>query len=205
MSDTFVYDTSAVVTPTQSVSEFKIFDLIPEDSLLLRQVIPEFDFENPKVDPISFASSLVETCKKNKGLGLSANQCGYSHRVFVMGTGDDYVAFFNPVLLSSEGEDHMLEYCLSFPLLGLRITRPKEITVSYQDFRGKNQTAKFTGISARCFLHELDHMNGIVYTDVAKPLSLQMGLKKRNKIDGLIKRSVKGQKSIIQGMKNVNR
>jgi peptide deformylase len=98
-----------------------------------------------------------------------------------MGAGDEYVAFFNPEILEVNGEAHMLEGCLSFPLLGLRITRPKEIVVQYQDFEGKKHTAKYTGISARCFLHELDHMNGIVYTEKAKPLALQLGLKKRDK------------------------
>ena len=136
---------------------------------------------NPPVNPNEFASTLVETCKHNNGIGLSANQCGFKHRVFVMGANDDYVAFFNPRLIEAAGEVHMLEGCLSFPLLGLRITRAKEIVVGYQDFNGKQHVAKFNGISARCFLHELDHMNGILYTDIVKPLALQSGLKKLNK------------------------
>jgi len=201
MSDTFVYDTSAVSAPIQSIPEIKTFELVDENDPILRQAIPEFDFENPSVNPNEFASSLVETCKKNNGYGLSANQCGFSHRVFVMGTGDDYVAFFNPVLLETEGEEHMMEACLSFPLLGLRITRPKEITVGYQDFTGEYHTAKYVGISARCFLHELDHMNGIVYTDLAKPLALKSGMDKRNKT---IRNMAKAQANYINMMKQNN-
>ena len=145
--------------------------------------MPEFDFKNPPVNPNEFASSLVETCKHHRGYGLSANQCGFSYRVFVMGTGDDFVAFFNPEIINVSKETvHLAEGCLSFPLLGLHITRPAEIGVRYQDFNGEWKGATFSGISARCFQHELDHMNGIVYTERVKPLALEQGMKKRNKI-----------------------
>jgi peptide deformylase len=102
--------------------------------------------------------------------------------MFVMGAGEEYVAFFNPVLMKTEGEVHMKEACLSFPLLGLAITRASTVQVKYQDFNGEIKLAKFSGISARCFQHELDHMNGIVYTQRVKPLALEQGMKKRNKI-----------------------
>jgi peptide deformylase len=93
------------------------------------------------------------------------------------------VAFFNPeVTHVTEQTSHMTEGCLSFPFLGLKITRPAEIKVKYQDFTGAQKEATFNGISARCFLHELDHMNGIVYTERVKPLALSMGIKKRNKL-----------------------
>jgi peptide deformylase len=99
-----------------------------------------------------------------------------------MGAGDEYVAFFNPKLLATRGESHIAEACLSFPLLNLYITRPAEIDVEYQDFNGLVKRATFNGISARCWLHELDHMNGIVYTSKVKPLALQQGYKRRMKI-----------------------
>jgi peptide deformylase len=176
-ADSLKFDTTPAV-----VESIEIFKLVSEDSPILRKVLPEFDFSNPPVDPNKFASSLVESCKKYNGLGLSANQCGFEHRVFVMGAGDDFVAFFNPKILSASGEVHMKEGCLSFPLLGLSITRPKEILVEYQDFNGKKHTTKLVGISARCFLHELDHMNGIVFTSRAKPLALKTGVEKKNKM-----------------------
>jgi len=151
-------------------------------SKLVTASAPEFDFQNVPINPNSFASTLVETCKKYNGIGLSANQCGFEYRVFVMGSNDEYVAYFNPKILSSKGEAHMEEGCLSFPLLNLRITRPAEVEVEYQDFTGVTRTKTFTGITARCFLHELDHMNGMLYTSRVKPLALQFGLKKLDKI-----------------------
>ena len=180
MSDVITINTADAVS--EQPTQIKTFDLVPADWPFLYKEVPEFDFTKPPVDPNEFASSLVETCKKYNGLGLSANQCGYRYRVFVMGAGDEYVAFFNPKLIKSEGEVHMEEGCLSWPLLNLRITRPKKIWVEYQDFTGAKKEAIYDGISARCFLHELDHMNGIMYTSRVKPLALQFGLKKLEKI-----------------------
>jgi peptide deformylase len=201
MSDVFKINTEQVASETIQQPTIETFDLVAEDDPILREVMPEFDFVNTSVDPGKFASSLVETCKKNQGIGLSANQCGFRHRVFVMGAGDDYVAHFNPKLLITEGENHMIEGCLSFPLLGLRITRPEIITVEYQDFSGQYRTAKYAGISARCFLHELDHMNGIVYTDRVKPMALKSGLDKRNKI---IKKMAHYQSLLMKQAKKQN-
>jgi len=175
-----LYDTADRVDVKQP--EIETFDLVEPTHPSLHKVMPEFDFDNATINPADFASSLVETCKKNNGYGLSANQCGFEHRVFVMGVDDEYVAYFNPKIISTEGETHMEEGCLTFPLLLLRVTRPKRVMVEYQDFTGVKRQATFDGISARCFLHELDHMNGIVYTSRVKPLAFQFGLKKLNKI-----------------------
>ena len=166
----------------------KTYDLVPEDDSILTEPIPEFNFNNPPINPNKFASTLVETCKKHNGYGLSANQCGFKHRVFVVGTGDNYVAFFNPKILETKGEIHMAEACLSFPMLAIHITRPAELVIEYQDFNGDIKSGHYVGMTARCILHELDHLNGIVYTSKAKPLALQSGMKKRNKVMKMVKK-----------------
>jgi peptide deformylase len=198
MSDTIVFNTEDTLKGDSYAKTYSIplFDLVPETHSILKEVMPEFDFTNPPVNPAEFASSLVETCKKHKGYGLSANQCGFRYRVFVMGADNDYVAFFNPKIINRTGEVHMEEGCLSFPMLLLKITRPSYIEVEYQDFEGNTKKTQFTGISSRCFQHELDHMNGIVYTSLSKPLALQMALKKRNKINHLIKKMDKNMKKM---------
>jgi len=102
--------------------QIKTFDLVPENHEALKQKLPEFDFNSPPVNPNEFASSLVETCKKHNGLGLSANQCGFKYRVFVMGTGDNFVAFFNPVIIEQSEETVKIEEgCLSFKDLFLYV------------------------------------------------------------------------------------
>jgi len=197
MSDTIVFDTDAAVQNQPIMRQVKTFALVPENHPALYEVLPEFDFGNPPISPNEFASTLVETCKLNKGIGLSANQCGFKHRVFVMGAGDEYVAFFNPKVVSMSDEMALMdEGCLSYPLLSLKINRPKEIMVEYQDFNGQIRNTKLTGISARCFLHELDHMNGIVYTSRVKPLAFQMAMKKRDKLFKMLNKMKKNLSKI---------
>jgi peptide deformylase len=185
MSDEIVLNTSelAKVQPTATKVTVPVFKLVPEGSPILFEPIEDFNFEEPPVNPNEFASSLVETCKANKGLGLSANQCGFKYRVFVVGYGDNYVAYFNPkITWQSDVQAHADEGCLSYPNLFLKITRPHGIEVEYQDYTGEKRTAKFEGLTARCILHEFDHMNGVVFTTRAKPLSLKTGLDKRMKL-----------------------
>ena len=124
--------------------QIEIFPLVPETHPALKKVLPTFDFQNPPVDPNKFASSLVETCKKHNGIGLSANQCGYEYRVFVMGSGDDYVAFFNPEIVSvSEKTNNIEEGCLSFLDLFLTLERPEEI----EDRKSTRLNSSHTDIS----------------------------------------------------------
>ena len=200
MSELIKFDTTS---DEKIVIETKILDLVPENDPILKQVIPEFDFDNPPIDPTDLSSQLVETCKEHKGHGLSANQCGLNYRVFVMGAENEYIACFNPQIIAASSEMiHMVEGCLSFPMLALRITRPAGVVVDYQDWTGKHHQANFVGISARCFLHELDHMNGIVYTEKVKPLALQQGLKKRAKINGMLKKAQKKLDTLQHGNTN---
>lgn len=184
MSDIFTYNTNdALKLDTSLVSKIPLFNLVKETHPILTQKLELFDFINCPVNPNEFASSLVETCRQHKGLGLSANQCGFPYRVFVMGAEDNYVSFFNPEIDSFSKEEVIMEEgCLSFPLLSLRIKRPKSIDVRYLDYNGVQRFATFEGLSARVFQHELDHLNGIVYTDVCKPVALQMATKKQNKL-----------------------
>lgn len=198
--DIILYDTQDVTRVEKKVEqEVETFDLVYHTHESLSKVLPEFDFENAPINPSDFASSLVETCKKYNGYGLSANQCGFDYRVFVMGTGDHYIAYFNPKIIAVDEENiHMAEACLSFPMLSLNITRPKGVEIEYQDYLGVKHTTRFTGLTARCFLHELDHMNGILYTERAKPLALKMGLKKvekqRNKFSRQFKKYMNSTK-----------
>ena len=188
-TDVIVIDTNPYKDETPKV---KILPLVPETHSALRKKLKEFDFRNPSIDPDFLASSLVETCKSHNGLGLSANQCGYEYRVFVAGHGDNFVSFFNPeVVWESEEKIKMEEGCLSFKGLFLPIERPEKIELEYQDFTGKKHRAKFSGLTARCVLHELDHLNGIVYTSKVKSMTLHMGMKKRNKILNMEKKNAK--------------
>jgi peptide deformylase len=191
-NETLIIDTGSYQESSYIRKEVEIFNLVSENHPALKKVMPEFNFENCPTDPVSLASSLVETCKKNNGLGLSANQCGLEYRVFVMGSNDDYVAFFNPKIIScSEEKTKMEEGCLSYKGLFLNIERPKEIMVEYQDYTGTKREKKFTGLTARCFQHELDHMNGITYHSHVGNVSLQMAMKRKQKYLKLLNKVTK--------------
>ena len=186
MSDVITFNTETwkedlKFTTANIAPKVSTFKLVSENDPILKEVIPEFDFDKPPVDPNAFASSLVETCIKHEGFGLSANQCGFRHRVFVVGAGDEYVAFYNPKIISTSGSAKLPEGCLSFKNLYLEIERPESIEVEYQDFTGAHKTGKFTGLTARCFQHELDHLNGVCYTSRVGPVALKMAYKKRIK------------------------
>jgi peptide deformylase len=161
---------------------------VPEDSEILLTECQEFDFTNPPYDPKELAQALHDTMIKSDGLGLSANQVGIPYKVFVMRTGDEPFAMFNPRIVDvSEKEISMKEGCLSFPLLYLNVKRPDAVRVRFQNERGETNTERFIGMTARIVLHEFDHMLGKVYTQKATQFETQRALRKRM----ILKRKVK--------------
>ena len=167
-----------------------ILDLVKPDHPLLATKLETFDFDNPPMDPLELANNLIETMLQYKGLGLSANQCGLPYRVFVMWSSPTKVCF-NPRIVDVSSEEVKLdEGCLSFPNLFLPIKRPSIIKVRYQDVNGDTVNDKFIGMTARCFQHELDHLNGIVYTKHSDPFHLNRAMNKKKILDRRMKRSV---------------
>ena len=112
-----------------------------------------------------------ETMKKSEGAGLAAVQVGVLKRVFIMRAGKDHILreCINPKILKEEGENKIkVEGCLSVPGKCGTVERPEKVWVEYQDRNGKLiSNKKFTGFEAKCFCHELDHLDGILYIDKA--------------------------------------
>ena len=162
-----------------------ILDLVNDRDPILRTQLPLFDFSNPPVDPIQLAKDLTETMIANKGMGLAANQVGLPYRVFVL-TGQQILACFNPKVVDISPEEvYINEGCLSYPGLVVKIKRPQEIRVRFTMPNGETRTAKFEGLTARCFLHELDHLNGVVHLERANPIHREKAmrtLKARNRL-----------------------
>lgn len=165
-----------------------ILELVPEDSDTLFQELPKFDFSNPPVDPIQLSKDLAETMLANNGVGLSANQVGLPYRVFVIKS-NPIIACFNPYVVDDGEEELSLEEgCLSYPDLFIKIKRKKTIKVRYTEPSGQTNTRVFDGLTARIFLHEYDHLNGVNFIDRATPLHKEMAFKKRKKIRRLTKK-----------------
>jgi peptide deformylase len=166
-----------------------ILDLVKPDHPMIKTVLEPFDFQNPPVDPLELTNNLIETMVYYRGIGLSANQCGLPYRVFVLWSNPTKVCF-NPRIVDRTTEEVLLdEGCLSFPNLFLPIKRPSVIKVRYQDATGQTITDKFIGMTSRAFQHELDHLDGIVYTRYANPIHLSRALNQKKKIDRTIKRN----------------
>ncbi len=157
--------------------------LVLEPDPILQQEAVEWDFTTDK-DPEKLEEEMIAVMRSFKGRGLAGNQVGLLKRVFVIKleqTGQT-LAMFNPKLISSEkAEQNAEEGCLSFPNLWLKIKRPNKINVEYLDKQGKECKMTLTGIDARCFLHELDHLNGITFTTKVSPMSLILAKKNQRK------------------------
>ena len=169
-----------------------ILNLVPETDPILREVMPDFDFQNPPCDPIQLAKDLTETMISNNGLGISANQCGLKYRVFAINANPVYVCF-NPRIVDETQSNIVLldEGCLSFPNLYVKIKRPRLIKVRFTKPNGETETMKFDGITARCFLHELDHLNGVVFTSRANPFHLEKAVRYRKQLNKGKKREIR--------------
>jgi peptide deformylase len=136
------------------------------------------------------------TMKLYGGVGLSANQCGVSERMFVIGTDEFQLVCLNPkVVRQSETVVKNREGCLSFPGLFFNVDRPEWIDVEYMDEHGVIKEGRLEGVSAQCFLHELDHLNGIKFISHVKPVALQMARKKQKKTIKTIVRKAKNGKA----------
>lgn len=152
--------------------------LVKSDHPLLSTELAPFDFKNSEVDPKNIAKLLFDKLTEHNALGLAANQIGLPYRVFIMRAAPCLVCF-NPKLVDvSETQIVLEEGCLTFPDLYVRIRRPALIKVRYTNELGETKTEKFSGITARCFQHELDHLNGVNYLNRANKYHLDKAKQK---------------------------
>ena len=111
---------------------------------------------------------LKENMIHYEGVGLSANQIGIGERVFIMMLNmetEETITCFNPRIIKRYDDDVWCEEgCLSFPDEIINIKRPDRVVVKYEDEDGKDHKIKLSGMAARVFLHEFDHLEGIVFT-----------------------------------------
>ena len=107
-----------------------------------------------------------ETLAQANGVGLAAPQVGILRRVVIVDTGEEILELVNPELLETDGEQEGAEGCLSVPGKYGLVKRPYYAKVRAQDRNGEWFEAEGEELIARCFCHELDHLDGIVYTEV---------------------------------------
>ena len=109
---------------------------------------------------------MADTLEEATGVGLAAPQVGILRRVVIVDTGEEILELVNPTILETSGEQEGPEGCLSVPGKYGLVKRPYIAKVRAQDRYGEWYEAEGEELIARCFCHELDHLDGIVYTQV---------------------------------------
>ena len=110
---------------------------------------------------------MVETMYHAEGVGLAAPQIGILRRIVVIDIGDGPIKIINPEIIEKDGEIVGVEGCLSVPGISGDVPRPEKIKVKYLDVDGNEQIIDAEGPLARVYCHEIDHLDGILYTDKA--------------------------------------
>lgn len=165
-----------------------VLNLTKTTDPILHTRLKQFDFSDESIDRVELVNNLIETMIHHKGIGLSANQCGLPHRVFVAHSNPTLV-MFNPKIVDETVEQVKLdEGCVSYPNLFLPIKRAKVIKVRFQDINGEVHTEKYIGMTARVIQHELDHLNGIDYTRRANKIHLERAMNQKKILDRQLKR-----------------
>ena len=143
-----------------------ILQLTPNTHPILHEKIKSCSED---LNRLEISRILKENMVHYEGIGLSANQIGISERVFVMMLNvetEETITCFNPRIVKRYDDDVWFEEgCLSFPDEIINIQRPNRIVVKYEDEDKKDHKIKLDGLAARVFLHEFDHLEGIVFTE----------------------------------------
>lgn len=108
---------------------------------------------------------MAETMYKNDGVGLAAPQVGILKRIAVVNIGEGLIVLINPEILKEDGEQIGSEGCLSIPNVSGEVKRPKKVTVKAMDINGEYFEITGEDLLARAFCHEIDHLDGILFTD----------------------------------------
>lgn len=133
---------------------------------------------------------MLQTMYDAPGIGLAANQVGLLNRVIVMDLADREESeqsepwfMVNPeVVWESEEMSVMQEGCLSIPQQFADVERPAQVRVKYLDYNGKQVEMEASGLLSHCVQHEIDHLNGVLFTDYLTSLKRNMMLKKVDKM-----------------------
>jgi len=170
-----------------------ILDLLHKDRQELKTESLPFDFNeltNDSYDPVELFQNLKDTMIHNRGTSLSAPQCGISLRVFVMGNWNDpdsVAGVFNPKIVAWSDNDLEIEeeQCLTFPGLYVKMKRYSTIRARYTTQNNVTDTIRFGGLTSKIFQHQVDLLNGILYTKKANKFHLEQAINKKKKLDKL--------------------
>ncbi|NOT26728.1 MAG: peptide deformylase [Acidobacteria bacterium] len=130
---------------------------------------------------------MIQTMYAAPGVGLAATQVGVPLRIFVADVSggrvaSDLLTFINPELVEADGTQHEDEGCLSLPGFTAIVERPTRAVVKGLDRDGRQQVVEGVGLLARCFIHEMDHLDGALFVDRLRGLKKDLILRKIKKL-----------------------
>ena len=130
---------------------------------------------------------MVQTMYAAPGVGLAATQVGVPLRIFVADISaghrpGELLTFINPEIVESSGTQQEEEGCLSVPGFNATVARPARVVVKGLDRDGTEHTVEGTGLLARCFQHEMDHLDGLLFVDRLRGLKKDLILRKIRKL-----------------------
>ena len=158
-------------------------EILRDDNDTLRKVSRPVTKFNQRLHDL--LDDMQETLDEANGLGLAAPQVGILRRaVLVVNDEDEVCELINPEIVSAEGEQEGFEGCLSVPGFYGVVKRPMTVTVKAFDRYGKPFTLTGEGVTARCFCHEIDHLDGHLYTEYVDKLYTPEELDEMNRNDG---------------------
>lgn len=170
------------------MSVLEIVKIDSPNSEVLNQVAKPIENIEPRYRDL--AKDMIDTMMAADGMGLAANQIGILERIIVVSPIDTATRRFyiplvmiNPEIIefSDEKMDKWGEGCLSIPGKFGSVDRYSSVTVKYKNLSGKDEIQQFSDLTAVCVQHEIDHLDGVLFTSKAKTLKDRTWEKKENK------------------------
>ncbi|RAV19950.1 peptide deformylase [Paenibacillus contaminans] len=143
--------------------------IVKEPDPVLREKAKHVPSITPNIQKL--LRDMADTMYDARGVGLAAPQIGILKRAIVMDCGEEHgglIELVNPEIVSTEGEQFGPEGCLSIPGLQGDVRRAEKVVVKGLNRNGETITIEGTELLARCILHEVDHLNGVLFTDLAE-------------------------------------
>lgn len=156
-----------------------------------RLLAPNADADPSSPEVAAVVADMVETCHAAPGIGLAAPQIGVNLRIAIVDLSvgaepGSLIVLVNPTILESAGEQKEEEGCLSIPDVAERVFRPARVRIRAADATGAVRELEGSGLLARVFVHEIDHLNGTLFVDRLRGLKRELTWKK------IAKRKAKG-------------
>ena len=154
-------------------------DVLHQPAAPLEAVTPEIQ---------ALVDDMIQTMYAAPGVGLAAPQVGVGVRIFVCDislgrNAGELLTFINPSFVERDGMQLEEEGCLSAPGFNATVARPSRAVLKGLDRNGEEQTVEATGLLARCFQHEMDHLDGTVFIDRLRGLQKDLIVRKIRKLE----------------------